>query len=161
MLAYSRGALLALAIGLALWFAVVPLRLRAALALIGGVLVATRRVVAWAFAQDGLSTERRAPLALRIDAGQGFGRAAAAARGAPARGRARRSASSPTSARRARRTRAARGRVLLGGARARAPPVAILLLATPGGIDGPGLARRGSRLTEPGGHHARRTPRSG
>ena len=30
MLAYSRGALLALAIGLALWFAVVPLRLRAA-----------------------------------------------------------------------------------------------------------------------------------
>ena len=40
LLAYSRGALLALGIVLALWFVVVPLRLRAAIAL-GGVLVAT------------------------------------------------------------------------------------------------------------------------
>ena len=39
LLAFSRGALLAVAIGLALWLAVVPLRLRALVAL-GGVLVA-------------------------------------------------------------------------------------------------------------------------
>ena len=40
MLSYSRGALLALVLGLALWFAVVPLRLRGALPL----LVAARRL---------------------------------------------------------------------------------------------------------------------
>ena len=37
MLSYSRGALLALALGLAFWFAVVPLRLRGAVALLGAI----------------------------------------------------------------------------------------------------------------------------
>ena len=59
MLSYSRGALLALLVGLAFWFAVVPLRLRGALPLIAAALVAAP-VVAWAFARDALSTERRA-----------------------------------------------------------------------------------------------------
>ena len=53
LLAYSRGALLALALGLALWFAMVPLRLRGASVVIlggaGGALVA-----AWAFHNPSL-----------------------------------------------------------------------------------------------------------
>ena len=61
MLSYSRGALLALAIGLAVWFAVVPLRLRAVAAL-GGSALAAVPVVVWAFAQDGLTVDR-APMA--------------------------------------------------------------------------------------------------
>ena len=71
MLAYSRGALLALALGLIVWFAIVPLRLRAALAL-GGTIIATIPIVAWAFAQKGLTTDDAA-MALRVDAGQGLG----------------------------------------------------------------------------------------
>ncbi len=57
MLSYSRGALVALLVGLAFWFAVVPLRLRAAAALVGRA-VRRRPVVAWAFARDALSIER-------------------------------------------------------------------------------------------------------
>jgi tetratricopeptide (TPR) repeat protein len=71
LLSYSRGALLSVGLGLALWFAVVPLRLRALLTLLG-VLVVTLPVVAWAFAQDGLTTDN-APLALREDAGFALG----------------------------------------------------------------------------------------
>jgi tetratricopeptide (TPR) repeat protein len=71
LLAFSRGSLLAVALGLALWLAVVPLRLRA-LATLGGVLVATVPLVVWAFTQDGL-TEDGVPLAVRIDAGQALG----------------------------------------------------------------------------------------
>ena len=71
MLAVSRGALLAVAIGTAIWLIAVPLRLRAAI-LIGGVLVATVPLVAWAFAQDGITGDN-ARMALRTDAGQGFG----------------------------------------------------------------------------------------
>ena len=70
MLAYSRGALLALAIGLALWFAMVPLRLRGASVLIlgaGGALV----VVAWAFHNTALSDN--VPLAERVSAGHQLG----------------------------------------------------------------------------------------
>ncbi len=48
MLAYSRGALLALALGLALWFSIVPLRLRGAGVLVAGGLGAAV-VVAWDF----------------------------------------------------------------------------------------------------------------
>ena len=48
-----------------------PLRLRALIAL-GGVLVADVPLVAWAFAQDGLADDG-AEMALRVDAGQGFG----------------------------------------------------------------------------------------
>ena len=71
MLSYSRGALVALAAGLALWFVLVPLRLRAAVALAAAVLGAAP-VVAWAFAQDGLTTDK-APMAARVDAGHEFG----------------------------------------------------------------------------------------
>ena len=71
MLSYSRGALVALAAGLALWFVLVPLRLRAAVALAAAVLGAAP-FVAWAFAQDGLTTDK-APMAARVDAGHEFG----------------------------------------------------------------------------------------
>jgi hypothetical protein len=71
LLSYSRGALLAAAIGVGLWLAFVPLRLRALIAL-GCALVTTLPLVLWAFAQDGLAGDDAA-LALRVDAGQGFG----------------------------------------------------------------------------------------
>ena len=71
MLSYSRGALVALAAGLVLWFVLVPLRLRAAVALAAAVLGAAP-LVAWAFAQDGLTTDK-APMAARVDAGHEFG----------------------------------------------------------------------------------------
>ena len=58
MLSYSRGALLASLVGLAFWFAVVPLRLRGAVALlVSGAGAAP--LVAWAFAQDGLTADGR------------------------------------------------------------------------------------------------------
>jgi O-antigen ligase len=71
MLAYSRGALLALGIGLVLWFCIVPLRLRgAAVLLTGGALAGV--VVAWAFATHGLSAED-VTLAERTTAGHQLG----------------------------------------------------------------------------------------
>ncbi len=71
MLAYSRGALLALGIGLVLWFCIVPLRLRgAAVLLAGGALAGV--VVAWAFATHGLSAED-VTLAERATAGHQLG----------------------------------------------------------------------------------------
>jgi tetratricopeptide (TPR) repeat protein len=71
MLAYSRGALLALGIGLVLWFCIVPLRLRgAAVLLTGGALAGV--VVAWAFATHGLSAED-VTLAERATAGHQLG----------------------------------------------------------------------------------------
>ena len=48
-----------------------PLRLRATVALAAAVLGAAP-VVAWAFSQDGLTTDR-APIAARVDAGHEFG----------------------------------------------------------------------------------------
>jgi hypothetical protein len=71
MLSYSRGALAALLVGLAVWFLIVPLRLRAIAALAAGVIGAAP-LVAWAFSQDGLTTDR-APIAARVDAGHEFG----------------------------------------------------------------------------------------
>ena len=71
MLSYSRGALVALAFGIAAWFVLVPLRLRALVTLAGAVAVAGP-VIAWAFSQDGLTTDR-APIAARVDAGHEFG----------------------------------------------------------------------------------------
>ncbi len=56
MLAYSRGALLALALGLALWFCLVPLRLRGAAVLSAGALGAGA-VTAWDFHNHALSSE--------------------------------------------------------------------------------------------------------
>ncbi|HTR71952.1 MAG TPA: O-antigen ligase family protein [Solirubrobacteraceae bacterium] len=71
MLAYSRGALAALAIGLALWFAIVPLRLRgAAILIVSGVGAAA--VVGLDFSKAALSTDN-IPLAERATAGHELG----------------------------------------------------------------------------------------
>ncbi len=70
-LAYSRGALAALAIGLALWFCAMPLRLRGAALLILGALGAGA-VAAWDFSQSALSSEGVA-LTARTSAGHRLG----------------------------------------------------------------------------------------
>ncbi|MGD0454550.1 MAG: O-antigen ligase family protein [Solirubrobacteraceae bacterium] len=71
VLAYSRGALAALALGLLLWFCVVPLRLRGAALLIVGALGAVA-VAAWDFSKHALSSEG-VPLAERATAGHQLG----------------------------------------------------------------------------------------
>lgn len=71
MLAYSRGALAALAIGVVLWLCIVPLRLRGAAVLVVGGLGAGV-VVAWDFSRRALSTEG-IPLAQRASAGHQLG----------------------------------------------------------------------------------------
>jgi O-antigen ligase len=71
MLAYSRGALLALALGLALWFCIVPLRLRGAAVLIAGGIGAAV-VVVWDFSTHALSAEAIA-LGERVTAGRQLG----------------------------------------------------------------------------------------
>ncbi|MDP4673486.1 MAG: O-antigen ligase family protein, partial [Solirubrobacteraceae bacterium] len=71
MLAYSRGSLLAAAVGLAFWLILVPLRLRSATVLIAGVGFGALLGV-WAFGQSGLSADR-VDLALRSDAGTELG----------------------------------------------------------------------------------------
>jgi len=71
VLAYSRGALAALALGLLLWFCMVPLRLRAATLLIVAALGAGA-VVAWDFSRHALSSEG-VPLAERAQAGHQLG----------------------------------------------------------------------------------------
>jgi hypothetical protein len=69
--AYSRGALLALAIGCAFWFAAVPLRLRGltVLAVSGA---GAAGVVAWVFTKAAL-TQDRVPVDQRAGAGHAFG----------------------------------------------------------------------------------------
>ena len=71
MLAYSRGALAALAIGVAAWMCMVPLRLRGARVLIVGVLGAVP-VVAWDFSRHALSSDGVA-LGVRTSAGHQLG----------------------------------------------------------------------------------------
>src|SRR3954451_8329131 len=56
LLAYSRGSLLAVAIGLAFWFVVVPLRLRGVAVLATGALGALA-VAGWVFGQDTLTKD--------------------------------------------------------------------------------------------------------
>jgi hypothetical protein len=71
MLAYSRGALVALALGIALWLCLVPLRLRAAVVLcVGG--LGAGVVVAWDFSRQALTTDS-ATLPERIAAGHQLG----------------------------------------------------------------------------------------
>jgi O-antigen ligase len=71
LLAYSRGALAALAVGLVLWFCVVPLRLRgAAVLIVGGIGAAA--MAAWDFSRHALSSEGVA-LAQRSQAGHQLG----------------------------------------------------------------------------------------
>jgi O-Antigen ligase len=71
LLAYSRGALVALVLGLALWLCLVPLRLRGVAVLCTGALGAGV-VVAWDFSQHALTTDD-APLAARVSAGHQLG----------------------------------------------------------------------------------------
>ena len=75
LLAYSRGALVALAVGAVLWLAIVPLRLRGAAVLLAGMLGAGA-VAAWDFSQHALSDEN-IPLAQRAAAGHELGCAGA------------------------------------------------------------------------------------
>jgi hypothetical protein len=71
MLAYSRGALVALAIGVALWLCIVPLRLRGAAVLtVGG--LGAGAVVVWDFSRHALTTDN-IPLAQRATAGHQLG----------------------------------------------------------------------------------------
>lgn len=71
MLAYSRGALAALTIGVAAWMCMVPLRLRGARVLIVGGLGAAP-VVAWDFSRHALSSDGVA-LGVRTHAGHQLG----------------------------------------------------------------------------------------
>ena len=134
MLSYSRGALLALVLGLALWFAVVPLRLRGVLPL----LVAGGRVgarVAWAFARDALTTDDD-PARRALDAGHELGALLVLmavlllAAGLAVNFLAAQRPPAP-------RTRRLAGRALLGGARAASRSRCwSRVAAAPGGIDG-------------------------
>jgi O-Antigen ligase len=71
MIAYSRGALAALAVGVVAWMCLVPLRLRGARVLIVGTLGAAP-IVAWDFSRHALSSDWVA-LAARTTAGHQFG----------------------------------------------------------------------------------------
>lgn len=71
LLAYSRGSLLAAGVGCAVWFALVPLRLRGVAALATGALGASL-VSWWAFGQEAL-TKDDVPLDVRASAGQQLG----------------------------------------------------------------------------------------
>jgi O-Antigen ligase len=71
MLAYSRGALAAVGVGLLLWFLLVPLRLRGTAVLLVGAL-SGGLVVAWDFSRHALSSENVA-LADRVNAGDQLG----------------------------------------------------------------------------------------
>jgi tetratricopeptide (TPR) repeat protein len=71
VLAYSRGALAALALGLLAWLCLVPLRLRAATLLLVGALGAAA-VAGWDFSSNALSSEGVA-LAERVSAGRELG----------------------------------------------------------------------------------------
>jgi Tfp pilus assembly protein PilF len=71
VLAYSRGALAALLLGLLLWFCAMPLRLRGATLLIAGALAAAI-VAAWDFSRHALSSEG-VPIAERATAGHQLG----------------------------------------------------------------------------------------
>ena len=71
LLAYSRGALAALVLGLALWLCLVPLRLRGVAVLCVGALGAAV-VVAWDFSKHVLTTDNM-PLPARASAGHQLG----------------------------------------------------------------------------------------
>jgi hypothetical protein len=71
LLAYSRGSLLAVAIGAGVWLAVVPLRLRSA-AVLGAATLGAGLVSLWAFGQTALSG-RDQPLPVRAAAGHELG----------------------------------------------------------------------------------------
>lgn len=145
MLSYSRGALLALLVGLAFWFAVVPLRLRGAVVLLGAT-AGAGAVVVWAFSMTGLTTDDL-PLAVRADAGHELGAllllmlvtllAVGLLAGFLA---AERPASSQA--------KLITGRVLLGLLAAVPVIVLVALAGAPGGIDGQ-VSKAWDQLTSP------------
>jgi tetratricopeptide (TPR) repeat protein len=154
MLSYSRGALLALIAGLIFWFAVVPLRLRGAVVLVGATAGAAA-VVAWAFAMTGLSTDEL-PIEVRMDTGHELGAllllmlAVLTAVGLAAGFLAAERPASPEAKRLA-------GRVLLGLV-ALIPVVVVIGLATaPGGIDGQ-VSKAWDELTNPSAETPGNTP---
>ena len=155
MLSYSRGALLALGIGLVFWFAVVPLRLRAAAPLIAAA-VASAPVVAWAFARDALSTER-IPLAARADAGHDLGALLAAPVRRAAGGRPCGELLHDRAPAGAARARKIAGRSLAGALAV--VPVAIVLAvaASPGGLKGQ-TSDAWNKLTNPAASTPTNTP---
>lgn len=71
LLSYGRGPLLAAAVSIGVWFAIVPLRLRG-LAVLATAGAGTVIVCAWAFANDGLAQDGT-PLDVRADAGHSLG----------------------------------------------------------------------------------------
>ena len=145
MLSYSRGSLIALGIGLAVWLAAVPLRLRAVAALICSA-VAAAPIVLWAFEQDGLTVDK-APMAARADAGHELGAllvlliAVLMAAGLVAGYLMARRPPSEQTRRRA-------GRVLLAGLALVPVLVLIVLAASPGGIGGQ-TSEAWNRLVDP------------
>jgi tetratricopeptide (TPR) repeat protein len=154
MLSYSRGALVALLAGVGLWFAVVPLRLRATVAMAAGVLGAAP-VVAWAFSQDGLTTDR-APIAARVDAGHEFGAllvlmaSVLLAAGLVVQFAAAQRAPTP-------RARRIAGRSALA-VLALVPVVGLIALAAaPGGVDGQ-VSKAWNQLTDPNARTPANTP---
>jgi hypothetical protein len=154
MLSYSRGALVAVAVGVAAWFLLVPLRLRATVALAAAV-VGAAPMVAWAFSQDGLTTDE-APIAARVDAGHEFGAllllmtAVLLAVGLAVHFAAAQRPPSP-------RTRRIAGRAAVG-VLALLPVVGVIALATaPGGIEGQ-VTKAWSQLTDPEARTPANTP---
>jgi hypothetical protein len=154
MLSYSRGALLALAVGLVFWFAVVPLRLRSGVVFLGATAGAAP-VIGWAFAMTGLNTDRL-PLDVRADTGRELGAllllmvVVLLALGLIAGFLA---AERPAS----RQAKTVAGRVLLG-VLAAVPVIAVIALATaPGGVDGQ-VSKGWDRLTNPNASTPDNTP---
>jgi cytochrome c-type biogenesis protein CcmH/NrfG len=154
MLSYSRGALLALAIGLIFWFAVVPLRLRGAIVLLGASAGAAA-VVAWAFTMTGLTTDEL-PIQVRSDTGHELGAllllmlAVLLAVGLAAGFLAAERPASP-------RAKLLAGRAVLAIV-ALIPVVALIALATaPGGVDGQ-VSKAWDELTDPGAATPANTP---
>ncbi len=154
LLAYSRGALLALVVGLAVWYAAVPLRLRGVLALVVSS-AAAAVVVAWAFSQKPLTEDLQATTA-RADAGHrlglllllmvvvllGVGLAVGFAT----------SRRPPTP-----RTRRLAGRLILGTLVAALAAGVLALAAKPGGIDGQ-VSKVYASLTNPEARTPANTP---
>jgi len=154
MLSYSRGSLLALAIGLTFWFAVVPLRLRGAVVLLGATAGAAP-VVGWAFSMTGLTTDRL-PTAVRADSGHELGAllllmlAVLVAVGLAAGFLASERPASPHAKRLA-------GRVLIGALAAVPVALVIALASAPGGIDGQ-VSKAWDQLTNPNAATPANTP---
>jgi hypothetical protein len=145
MLSYSRGSLLALLLGLVLWFAVVPLRLRGALPLLVAAAV-SGPLIAWAFARDALTTDN-VPLAARVDAGHELGTLLVLmvclllVAGLAVNFATTRAAFSP-------RARRLAGRLIVGGLALIPVALVLALAAAPGGVDGQ-VSDAWKKLTDP------------